>query len=303
MNRINRIFFKITALCAAAIIATSCSKKEEQAYVSFFVGTVSIEKHGEASAPVKILDMIQDGDIIETGDKSYVLVQTGDEIVIRFDSNTRVSFSSISDVKFRELNLDRGKVVSSVSKLKKESEYRIKTPTAVASVRGTEFLTEYENGKTVVAVGKGKVSVVKTATSEENPVDAGNTAIVTESTDTATEVRDINRFEELEISKIQVVPVIDNLEKSGSETLDEKFRNIEEKTEEIDQEIEKLIEKDSWTLEKIKAKFGRIDQVTLYNGRVIRGTIISRGANVKILTTGGTVTVQSREIRTTGVMH
>lgn len=303
MNRTCRIFLKITALCAAAIIATSCSTKEKQAYVSFFVGTVSIEKHGETPAPVKILDMVQDGDIIETRDKSYVLVQTGDKIIIRFDSNTRAAFTSISDVKFRELNLDRGKVVSSVSKLKKKSQYRVKTPTAVASVRGTEFLTEYENNKTVVAVGKGKVCVVRKATNEENPVNAGNTAVIAESTDTAIELREISKIEELEISKITEVPVIGNIDKADATTIEEKFRDTEERTEEIDQEIEKLLEKNSWTLEKIKANYGRIDVVTLYNGRVIRGAIISRGANVRILTAGGTITVQSREIRTTGVMH
>ncbi|NCC45308.1 MAG: hypothetical protein EOM18_17380, partial [Clostridia bacterium] len=237
-----------------------------------------------------------------TGERSYVIIQTDDGIVIRFDSNTRVVFKSISDEKNRELNLDRGKVVSSVSKLKKESEYRVKTPTAVASVRGTEFLTEYDKGKTVVAVGKGKVSVVKTATEEENFVDTGNTAVVAESTDAAVELREISKVEELEISKIKGVPVIDNIDKADAAAIEEKFSDTEEKTEEINREIEELLEKDSWTLEKIKAKYGRIDVVTLYNGRVIRGAIIGRGAYVKILTPGGVVTVQGKDIRTTGVM-
>ncbi len=296
-------FYCQLILILTVTAAVSCAgKKEERAFVSFFAGTASIEREGKASIPVKVQYQVKDGDIIETGDRSYVIIQTDDGIVIRFDSKTRVVFKSISDEKNRELNLDRGKVVSSVSKLKKESEYRVKTPTAVASVRGTEFLTEYDKGKTVVAVGKGKVSVVKTATEEENFVDTGNTAVVAESTDAAVELREISKVEELEISKIQGIPVIDNIEKIDSAAIEEKFSDTEENTEEINQEIEKLLEKDSWTLEKIKAKYGRIDVVTLYNGRVIRGAIIGRGAYVKILTPGGVVTVQGKDIRTTGVM-
>lgn len=296
-------FYCQLILILTVAAAVSCAgKKEERAFVSFFAGTASIEREGKASVSVKVQDQVKDGDIIETGDRSYVIIQTDDGIVIRFDSNTRVVFKSISDEKNRELNLDRGKVVSSVSKLKKESEYRVKTPTAVASVRGTEFLTEYDKGKTVVAVGKGKVSVVKTATEEENFVDTGNTAVVAESTDAAVELREISKVEELEISKIKGVPVIDNIDKADAAAIEEKFSDTEEKTEEINREIEELLEKDSWTLEKIKAKYGRIDVVTLYNGRVIRGAIIGRGAYVKILTPGGVVTVQGKDIRTTGVM-
>jgi len=297
-----KLNFQLLLILTVIATAVSCAKKEEKAFVSFFAGTAAIERQGEASVPVKVQDQVKDGDIIETGDRSYVIIQTDDGIVIRFDANSRVSFTSISNAKFRELNLDRGKVVSSVSKLKKESEYRVKTPTAVASVRGTEFLTEYDKGKTVVAVGRGKVSVVKTATDEEKFVDTGNTAVVEESADTEVEMREISKVEELEISKIQGIPVIDNIDGADAAAIEEKFSDTEENTEEINQEIEKLLEKDSWTLEKIKAKYGRIDVVTLYNGRVIRGAIIGRGAYVKILTPGGVVTVQGKNIRTTGVM-
>lgn len=297
-----KLNFQLLLILTVIAATSSCSKKEEKAFVSFFAGTVSIEREGGASAPVKVQDQVKNGDIIETGDRSYVIIQTSDDIVIRFDANSRVAFTSISDAKFRELNLDRGKVVSSVSKLKKDCEYRVKTPTAVASVRGTEFLTEYDKGKTVVAVGKGKVSVVKTATSEEKFVDTGNTAVVEESTEAAVEMRGISKVEELEISKIQGIPVIDNIDRADAAAIEEKFSDTEDKTEEINKEIEELLEKDSWTLEKIKAKYGRIDVVTLYNGRVIRGAIIGRGAYVKILTSGGVVTVQGKDIRTTGVM-
>ena len=301
MNYSKKIFnYHLLIICAVVIAAASCSKNEKKAYISFYAGTVKIEAAGKEASPVKVMDEVKDGDVIETGGKSYVIIQTGDGLIIRFDSDTRVVFESISSLEKRVLNLNKGKVVSSVSKLKKGSEYNIKTPTAVASVRGTEFLTEYEKGKTIVAVGKGKVSVVKNATSQESLVEKGNTAVVEEKESAEIEVREINKVEELEISKIGEVPAIKPGDREGAE---KQSNELEKKTEEIDKEIEDLMEKDAaWTMEKIKAKYGRIDVVTLYNGRVIRGAIISRGSSVKILTPGGVITVQSKDIRTTGVM-
>ena len=300
MNYLKKRFYvQLLIICAAVLFAASCSKKEEKVYVSFFTGAVTIETAGEEASPVKVMDEVKDGDVIETGDKSYVIIQTGGGLIIRFDSDTRVVFESISSLEKRELSLNRGKVVSRVSKLKKGSEYNIKTPTAVASVRGTEFLTEYEKGKTTVAVGKGKVSVVKSETSEESLVETGNTAVVEESSDAAVEMREISKVEELEISKISEIPLV---KPGDTEEAEKQLNEIENRTEEIDKEIEELMEKDSWTIGKIKAKYGRIDVVTLYNGRVIRGAIISRGSSVKILTPGGVVTVQSKDIRKTGVM-
>jgi len=56
------------------------------------------------------------------------------------------------------------------------------------------------------------------------------------------------------------------------------------------------------SMEEIRSRYGRIDVVTLYSGRVIRGAIVSRGASVGIITPSGMVSIRANEIRQTGAM-
>ncbi|MBN2159821.1 MAG: hypothetical protein JW807_10530 [Spirochaetes bacterium] len=51
------------------------------------------------------------------------------------------------------------------------------------------------------------------------------------------------------------------------------------------------------TLEDIRARYKWVDQIILYNGKIIRGAIISRGASYEILTTRGIVQVPRNQIK------
>jgi hypothetical protein len=55
--------------------------------------------------------------------------------------------------------------------------------------------------------------------------------------------------------------------------------------------------KKTLTLDDIRAKYEWVDQIILYNGKVIRGAIISRGATYEILTTGGVVRVPRNQVK------
>ena len=291
-----KVFASSMAMILVFLAALSCGKgKPSQAVISFYSGTAMIKSGSTALRPVKIQERVQDGDVIETGDKSSVIVQVGDELIVRFEENTTVVVKSIKDLSKREISLEKGKVLSKVSKLKKGNEYFVKTPTAVASVRGTEFLTDYENGTTTVAVGKGKVSVVKTQTSEEKLVDLGSTVVVTDNM----EMREINRVETLELKKLENTPSVKNVETMPLEDLKKEFENTGKSDEEINAEIDKL---KGMSLDQIRAKYKRIDVVRMYNGRVIKGVILMRGQNMKILTPAGVVTVRAKDVRRTGVM-
>jgi hypothetical protein len=291
-----KVYAAVLSVILVSMMSLSCGMgKSADAVISFYSGTATIQSANGQPRPVKIQDKVADGDIIETGDKSSVIVQVGDELLVRFEANTKVVVTSIKDIAKREINLEKGKVLSSVQKLKKGNEYFVKTPTAVASVRGTEFLTDYADGKTIVAVGKGKVSVVKSETKEEKLADPGNSVVVTDKV----EMRGINQVETLELKKLETTPVIKDVEKMTPEDLNKKYENTVKTDEEINAEIEKLT---GMSYEDMKKKFQRIDVITMYNGRVIKGVIMSRGASLKILTPGGVVTVQAKDVQRTGVM-
>jgi len=298
-SNMKKVYAAIVSMMFVALLSVSCGKgKSASAFISFYSGTATIQTANAQPRPVNVQDVVMDGDVIETGDKSSVIVQVGDELLVRFEANTKVVVTSITDIAKREINLEKGKVLSSVAKLKKGSEYSVKTPTAVASVRGTEFLTDFADGKTIVAVGKGSVSVVKTETKEEKLVDPGNSVVVAEKV----EMRVINQLETLELKKLETSPVIKDLEKLTPEDLNKKFEETIKTDEQLNKEIEKLADSAGMSFEDMKTKFQRIDVITMYNGRVIKGVIITRGTYLKILTPGGVVTVQAKDVQRTGVL-
>jgi len=291
-----KVYAAVLTVMFSTLLSLSCGMgKSADAVISFYSGTATIQSANAQPRPVKVQDKVLDGDIIETGDKSSVIVQVGEELLVRFEANTKVVVTSIKNIAKREINLEKGKVLSSVQKLKKGNEYFVKTPTAVASVRGTEFLTDYADGKTVVAVGKGVVSVVKSETKEEKLAEIGNSVVVTEKV----EMRGINQVETLELKKLDKTPVVKDIEKMTPEDLNKRYEETVKTDEEINAEIEKL---SGMSYEEMKEKYQRVDVITMYNGRVIKGVILTRGTYLKILTPSGIVTVNAKDVQRTGVM-
>lgn len=293
--------FKKTVIIAAAVSVSmliSCAKEtKNELFVSFFTGSVTQVRNG-AQVAVEVKGLGKEGDIFTVGEKSTLILQSSDGLVIRFESNTEAVISSINDVTKREISLNKGKVLSSVEKLQKGHGYAVKTPTAVASVRGTQFLTEFTGTKSIVAVGKGVVNVKRTAGApDEKLVEKGNSAVV-EAEKEIVELREVNKVETLELSKLENTPVVQEVEKKTPDELKQIFNEIEKTEIEINEQIK---EETGLTPAEMKAKYGRIDVITLYSGRTIQGVIISRGESYRVLTTNGPISVNAKDVRRTDV--
>lgn len=288
----------VIAVITGAVMFISCAKEmKKEIFISFFTGSVTQTRSGSA-VPVEVKGVAQEGDIFAIGEKSTLILQSSDGLVIRFESNTEAVISSISDITKREISLNKGKVLSSVEKLQKGHGYAVKTPTAVASVRGTQFLTEFTGTKSIVAVGKGIVNVKRTAgAADEKLVEKGNSAVV-ETEKAIVELREVNKVETLELSKLENTPVVQEVEKKTPDELKQIFNEIEKTEIEINEQIK---EETGLTPAEMKAKYGRIDVITLYSGRTIQGVIISRGESYRVLTTNGSITLKAKDVRRTDV--
>jgi len=207
--------------------------------------------------------------------------------------------------------------------LKKNEQFIVKTPTAVASVRGTEFSTSYENNRSAVAVKNGEVIVGKKLSANQSSKDdsyiqqtnvsAGKTAVVTESVaekessaEVKIDLRPISDVENLTLEKIAAVEIVKDVKNKSTKDLEELKNNLLKKEVEIniqlapkvkEEKIQALIAKRINSLEEIKEVFERIDEITLYNRRVVTGAIITRGNVYTVLTTNGTVEIQENEIK------
>ena len=113
---------------------------------------------------------LTEGDRIITGPSGKAKVEMDDEVIITLAENTRIYLSELrgsNGAKQSSINLQSGGVGSSVKeKLKDNSRFEIKTPTAVMGVRGTEFFTQYYNGNVDVRVVDGIVEVTVNVTKE-----------------------------------------------------------------------------------------------------------------------------------------
>lgn len=127
-------------------------------------GTVKIESLGSMS-DAKVNSKIQVGDTIITESDSRAKIVMTDRNILNISPNTKMKIEKYTNSaadKNVNLNLIEGKVRSKVEQKydNKNSKFEIRTATAVAGVRGTEFITSYNSSTktTEVITMKGKVS-------------------------------------------------------------------------------------------------------------------------------------------------
>jgi hypothetical protein len=164
MKKINILI--ITALIA--VLVTSCKKDgpsivQNDGLINFTTGDVKIINNGQA-VTANTGDTITQGMTVKTGAKSIVDIYFQGSVIRILEKSSVVMTElvrNLSDNKeLTELYVENGKVFSKVTrKLTEGEKFRVSTPTAVAGVRGTEFLVSEENGKSNIACIEGKVAV------------------------------------------------------------------------------------------------------------------------------------------------
>jgi hypothetical protein len=158
-------------VCPAAIA--------KEMYGTFMIvkGDVTAEIDGKKSS-VKVGSKIYAGNTVTTGAVARAKILMSDRNVIHVSPSTSMKIAeyvNTGDKKKVELELTQGKVRNQVlESYKGENKFIIKTPTAVAGVRGTDFFVNYsaKTRITEVVTLKGAVefSALKNGVIEGNPV-------------------------------------------------------------------------------------------------------------------------------------
>lgn len=157
LKRIRILFITAVSL----LFLFSCTQDKHEAYsaVTFALGDVLCN-----DKPVEIGDSLREMDVIKTAAGSFCDVRIG-ESIIRIKENSTVSmtnFLSKAGKSDTVLGLAIGKMLCKPKKLLKSEKFMVKTPTAVAGVRGTNFIVETDKRKTTrIKVFGGKVKVAK----------------------------------------------------------------------------------------------------------------------------------------------
>ncbi len=141
-------------VCKKPDVDVSESKKssnELSAVVVFAVGDSSIKHADNTLEKAQLGTALKAGDHVVTGDNGKVDVQFPDGSNIRISPKSVIDFSKLSQnnegTSQTEIALVSGKVFAKVNKAKKDDNFTVVTPTAIAGVRGTSFIVESESGQ------------------------------------------------------------------------------------------------------------------------------------------------------------
>jgi hypothetical protein len=146
---------KSLMICAATLVAAALTSaayaqamKQGTAIVRAIHGDAKYSTDGGVWIPLKANTVLRSGTTIQTGagDSRVDLYLPENGPVIRVTANTTVSLDRLAfsktgadDVIDTQLNLRTGRIQGNVKKLAAASKYEIKTPNAIAGIRGTEY--------------------------------------------------------------------------------------------------------------------------------------------------------------------
>jgi len=182
-----RIF--MIALLSAITMLPTCKKSEQELVVTvqFSVGNAKIVSASGVKAASSGAVISYDDSIV-TGPSSVVDLNFGTKGVIRIVENSSVKMAVLQAHTGNEqvqFDMKKGKIFVIMSKLSKESSFRVTTPTTIAAIRGTSFMVVSDPKNSRIYVLKGRVLVQlakegKLAENIEKMLEANKKVIVSE---------------------------------------------------------------------------------------------------------------------------
>ena len=138
---------------------TADSEEEETAKIIYLKGRVKIQHPGD-----DFWILAKRGMVVNDKDKIKTFIDSEVEIVldstlkniVKVEPNTEIT---LEELKGKRLYMSKGKVLLLIEALPPDSSFEIKTPTAVAGVRGSGILVDTDGQKTNVKCFEDKVYV------------------------------------------------------------------------------------------------------------------------------------------------
>jgi hypothetical protein len=191
------------------------------AILSASKGNVDLER-ARKSMKFKNGELLLNRDVLRTGPESFAAYKYIDaSSMIKLFSNSVVTVNATQDGEklSKRVNVSKGSVLTNVKS--GTGAFTVQTPTTVASVKGTEFLTKVDDdGFSTFIVTEGEVELRVLLTDEVTSAPKGTTAVI--DPDGEVEVRestydDISEIEKAELESSQEkkvntirIPVLDS---------------------------------------------------------------------------------------------
>lgn len=161
MKRRMKIATLLTLALVFGLLAAhefTIAARSDSAALTGIKGSVAVKSAGQSEwKEARDKMKLTGGDTIKTS--------AGASCIIKFSDGSMVKIGPMSSTKVSEIgttktvDVDSGKTWSRVRKMDKDSDFKVKTPTAVAGVRGTFFSSEAEESSSQFDVFDGEVEV------------------------------------------------------------------------------------------------------------------------------------------------
>jgi hypothetical protein len=142
---------KLWIVAAAAVVAAGPAMAADVGLIKVSTGTVEIQR-GASRVPAKVGAAVQPSDVIVTGADGSAGVTFTDNSLVSVGPNSvfaidKYTFDTTTHSGEFEGNLRRGRLAAVSGKMVKQSpeSMKIRTPSAIMGVRGTEFVVQVED--------------------------------------------------------------------------------------------------------------------------------------------------------------
>lgn len=170
MKKLRTLISLAAVITLTFAMAAKCAEKElPTAFIGDMHGNVEIWLSGDDDWRKAEKGLVlEEGDKIKTGSNSEAVLQWANGHKLKVYALSVLNIDQLSAKGSNEntgLNVESGKIFAKANKLKSEkSSFQVATPTAVAGVRGTQFMIEVaDDGASTVALLEGSLSIVSDA--------------------------------------------------------------------------------------------------------------------------------------------
>ena len=162
---------KFILFCSLFSIFSMTLFANQQASVVSVQGKVEVQRNG-SWIPLKEGDLISEGELLNTGFKSEAVIKY-EGSVMKMGPMTRVTLEKLSSTPVKDtvsVYLKTGALRSTVSHAAKKTQQTTRSATAVASVRGTDYVMTAE-GRVIVTMSAEQYAASVNQNSDSAPKD------------------------------------------------------------------------------------------------------------------------------------
>ena len=149
------------SLALSVVVAAPASAQDRVGVVSTVVGPVTVKRASLPDEPLKFKDDIFLRDRVTTGDNAMTRILMGGKVVVTARERSTLTITEVPGLSTIDLAGGRIAVAVDKTRMKPGERVDVRTPNAIAGVRGTVLIVETQQNTSSVTVLRGLVDVVR----------------------------------------------------------------------------------------------------------------------------------------------